>query len=117
MVGRVNSGGGLGKLVTAYAEKSVPPDSDFSGATYVTLTCDFDPLVIATAGPNYFDETGTSNAAYRLSKKDSWIAAFYQSGGSIAYISISGRTITAGPFKGHQNYDATAYLRAWGLPD
>lgn len=116
MVGRVNSGGGLGKLVTAYAEKSVPQDSGSSEVTYVTLTCDFDPLVIATAGPNYFDETGTSDAAYRLSKKDSWIDAYYQNG-LISYISISGRTITAGPFKGHQNYDTTAYLRAWGLPD
>ena len=116
MVGRVNSGGGLGKLVTAYAKKSVPQDSDSSGATYVTLTCDFDPLVIATAGPNYFDSTGTSDAAYRLSKKDSWIAAY--GGYSLqSYISISGRTITAGPFKGHQNYDTTAHLRAWGLPD
>lgn len=117
MVGRVNSGGGLGKLVTAYAEKSVPQDSGSSEVTYVTLTCDFDPLVIATAGPNYFDETGTSDAAYRLSKKDSWIDAYDQYGGSIPFISISGRTITAGPFKGHQNYDATACLRAWGLPD
>ena len=117
MVGRVNSGGGLGKLVTAYAEKSVPQDSDSSGATYVTLTCDFDPLVIATAGPNYFDSTGTSDAAYRLSKKDSWIAAYDRYSGVPSYISISGRTITAGPFKGHQNHDTTAYLRAWGLPD
>lgn len=117
MVGRVNSGGGLGKLVTAYAEKSVPSDSDFSGATYVTLTCDFDPLVIATAGPNYFDSTGTSDAAYRLSKKDSWIDAYNRYTGVPSYISISGRTITAGPFKGHQNNDTTAYLRAWGLPD
>lgn len=116
MVGRVNSGGGLGKLVTAYAEKSVPQDSGSSEVTYVTLTCDFDPLVIATAGPNYFDETGTSDAAYRLSKKDSWIAA-YDRHVLNSYISISGRTITAGPFKGHQNYDTTAYLRAWGLPD
>lgn len=117
MVGRVNSGGGLGKLVTAYAEKSVPSNSDSSGTTYVTLTCDFDPLVIATAGPNYYDDTGTSDAAYRLNKKDSWIAAYNQNGGQISFISISGRTITAGPFKGHQNYDTTAYLRAWGLPD
>lgn len=117
MVGRVNSGGGLGKLVTAYAEKSVPPKSDSSEAKYVTLTCDFDPLVIATAGPNYYDSTGTSDAAYRLSKKDSWIAAYNRNGGSILYISISGRTITAGPFKGHQNSNTTAYLRAWGLPD
>ena len=116
MVGRVNSGGGLGKLVTAYAEKSVPQDSDFSGATYVTLTCDFDPLVIATAGPNYFDDTGTSDAMYRLSKKDSWIAA-YDRYALNSYISVSGRTITAGPFNGHQNYATTAYLRAWGLPD
>ena len=116
MVGRVNSGGGLGKLVTAYAEKSVPSDSDSSGATYVTLTCDFDPLVIATAGPNYYDDTGTSDAVYRLSKKDSWIAA-YDRYALNSYISISGRTITAGPFKGHQDYATTAYLRAWGLPD
>ena len=116
MVGRVNSGGGLGKLVTAYAEKSVPSDSDSSAATYVTLTCDFDPLVIATAGPNYFDDTGISDAVYRLSKKDSWIAA-YDGYALNSYISISGRTITAGPFKGHQDYGTTAYLRAWGLPD
>ena len=117
MVGRVNSGGGLGKLVTAYAEKSVPSDSDFSGATYVTLTCDFDPLVIATAGPNYFDSTGTSDASYRLSKKDSWIAAYDRYTGVPSYISISGRTITAGPFTGYQNEHTTAYLSAWGLPD
>ena len=117
MVGRVNSGGGLGKLVTAYAEKSVRPGSDSSGSTYVTLTCDFDPLVIATAGPNYSDPTGISNAAYRLSKKDSWIAAYGRYSGLPSYISISGRTITAGPFKGHQDYGTTAYLRAWGLPD
>ena len=116
MVGRVNSGGGLGKLVTAYAEKSVPRDSGSSKSTYVTLTCDFDPLVIATAGPNYFDDTGISDAVYRLSKKDSWIAA-YDGYALNSYISISGRTITAGPFKGHQDYGTTAYLRAWGLPD
>lgn len=116
MVGRVNSGGGLGKLVTAYAEKSVPQHSDPPEVTYVTLTCDFDPLVIATAGPSYFDDTGASDAAYRLSKKDSWIAA-YDRNALYSYISISGRTITAGPFKGHQDYDTTAYLRAWGLPD
>lgn len=117
MVGRVNSGGGLGKLVTAYAEKSVPAHSDSSEVTYVTLTCDFDPLVIATAGPSYNASTGTSDAAYRLSKKDSWTAAYNRYGGSIKSISISGRTITAGPFNGHMNYDTTAYLRAWGLPD
>ena len=117
MVGRVNSGGGLGKLVTAYAEKSVPARSDSPEATYVTLTCDFDPLVIATAGPSYNASTGTSDAAYRLSKKDSWIAAYSQYGGLPSYISISGRTITAGPFKGYQNDYTTAYLRAWGLPD
>ena len=116
MVGRVNSGGGLGKLVTAYAEKSIRQHSDSSQDTYVTLTCDFDPLVIATAGPSYRDPTGTSDAAYRLSKKDSWIAA-YDGYALNSYISISGRTITAGPFKGHQDYDTTAYLRAWGLPD
>lgn len=117
MVGRVNSGGGLGKLVTAYAEKSVPARPDPPEDTYVTLTCDFDPLVIATAGPSYNASTGTSDAAYRLNKKDSWIAAYNQYGGSIKFISISGRTITAGPFNGHMNYDTTAYLRAWGLPD
>ena len=117
MVGRVNSGGGLGKLVTAYAEKSVPRDSGSSKSTYVTLTCDFDPLVIATAGPSNNDSTGHSDAAYRLNKKDSWIAAYNQYGGTIKFISISGRRITAGPFYGHMNYDTTAYLRAWGLPD
>lgn len=117
MVGRVNSGGGLGKLVTAYAEKAVPARSDSPEVTYVTLTCDFDPLVIATAGPSNNAATGTSDAAYRLNKKDSWIAAYNQYGGSIKFISISGRTITAGPFNGHMNYDTTAYLRAWGLPD
>ena len=117
MVGRVNSGGGLGKLVTAYAEKSVPSDSDFSADTYVTLTCDFDPLVIATAGPSYNASTGTSDAAYRLSKKDSWIAAYARYSGVPQYISISGRTITAGAVNGHQNRDTKAYLRAWGLPD
>ena len=116
MVGRVNSGGGLGKLVTAYAEQSVPARSDSPEATYVTLTCDFDPLVIATAGPDYSNPTGISDAAYRLSKKDSWIAA-YDGYALNSYISISGRTITAGPFNGHMNYDTTAYLRAWGLPD
>lgn len=117
MVGRVNSGGGLGKLVTAYAEKTVPRDSDPPKDTYVTLTCDFDPLVIATAGPNYSEPTGTSDAAYRLSKKDSWIDAYNRDAGVPSYISISGRTITAGPFKGHQSYSTTAYLCAWGLPD
>ena len=117
MVGRVNSGGGLGKLVTAYAEKSVPRDSGSPKSTYVTLTCDFDPLVIATAGPNYSDPTGISDAAYRLSKKDSWIAAYGRYSGLPSYISISGRTITAGPFTGYQNEHTTAYLSAWGLPD
>ena len=112
MVGRVNSGGGLGKLVTAYAEETVPisPDAEDPKKRYVTLTCDFDPLIIIWEGPTLTDFDGVGGMLYRLSRRDDWTDSSHT-------LAINNRTIKAGPFNGNLYAECAAWIRAWGLPD
>lgn len=107
MIGKVNSAGGIKRLVTAQAENSAA-----SGDVYVTLTCDFDPLVIFAYGTYY--SVGKSEAKWRLTKDGSWTSsntAHHTASG----ITLSGRTITAGPYR--DNGSAGGYLFAFGFPD
>lgn len=107
MIGKVNSAGGIKKLVMAQAENSAA-----SGDVYVTLTCDFDPLVIFAYGSLY--NVGKSEAKWRLTKDGNWTSSntAHQTASSIT---VSGRTITAGPYE--SNDSAEGYVFAFGFPD
>lgn len=107
MIGKVNSAGGIKRLVMAQAENSAA-----SGDVYVTLTCDFDPLVIFAYGSLY--STGKNEAKWRLTKDGNWTSsntAHHTESG----ITVSGRTITAGPYR--SNDSAVGYVFAFGFPD
>lgn len=93
MIGKVNSAGGPKKLVVAQGSNSAGLGKEF----YTTLTCDFDPLVVVAVGPDVFGPYGRYQTNYRLSKSDNWQSD--KSSHSAGILSISGRTITAGPFE------------------
>ena len=107
MIGKVNSAGGIKRLVMAQAENSAA-----SGDVYVTLTCDFDPLVIFAYGSLH--AVGKREAKWRLTKDGNWTSsntAHHTESG----ITVSGRTITAGPYR--SNNSAEGYVFAFGFPD
>lgn len=113
MVGRTNAAaGGGGKLVTAFTSKSIPSDGT---RTYITLTCDFDPLVVYTEGPNYFGSLYENESRFRLSKDGAWQYSGFVKTNQSPIISISGRTVTAS-FRTDES-SCTGYLHAWGFPD
>ena len=108
MIGKVNSAGGIKRLVMAQSGNSAA-----SGDVYVTLTCDFDPLVIFTYGSFY--STGKSEAKWRLTKDGNWTSS------STAHhmesiITVSGRTITAGPYRSNDSTGSDGYVFAFGFP-
>ena len=107
MIGKVNSAGGIKRLVMAQAENSAA-----SGDVYVTLTCDFDPLVIFAYGS--LNTVGKNEAKWRLTKDGNWTSsntAHHTASG----ITVSGRTITAGPYR--SNGSAEGYVFAFGFPN
>lgn len=107
MIGKVNSAGGIKRLVMAQAENSAA-----SGDVYVTLTCDFDPLVIFAYGS--LNVVGKNEAKWRLTKDGNWTSsntAHHTESG----ITVSGRTITAGPYR--SSGSAEGYVFAFGFPD
>ena len=112
MIGKVNSAGGIKKLVMAKGENSAGHGQEFN----VSLTCDFDPLVVVAVGPNTFSATGVYHTDYRLTKNSAW-----QSDKSPYFegiIKVSGRTITAGPFeKDEQLTRFNGKILAFGFPD
>lgn len=107
MIGKVNSAGGIKRLVMAQAENSAA-----SGDVYVTLTCDFDPLVIFAYGSLY--AAGKSEAKWRLTKDGNWTSS-NTAHHKESDITVSGRTITAGPYR--NNDSAGGYVFAFGFPD
>ena len=112
MIGRTNAiAAGGGELVTAFTSKSIPNDGT---STYITLTCDFDPLIVYAEGPNNFGDLYENESRYRLTKKDAWQYSGYVKSHQSPIISISGRTVTVS-FR--TNDGGTGYLRAWGFPD
>lgn len=107
MIGKVNSAGGIKRLVMAQAENSAA-----SGDVYVTLTCDFDPLVIFAYGS--LNAVGKNEAKWRLTKDGNWTSsntAHHTESG----ITVSGRTITAGPYR--SSGSAEGYVFAFGFPN
>lgn len=113
MIGRTNAGAGIKKLAMAKAEKSAPLGDEF----YVTLTCDFDPQVIYTGGPIFGNKTGRSELKWRLTKNDAW-ANNLGTNVSYDFITVSGRTITAGPFEEDTTGPIySGYVFAYGFPD
>ena len=111
MIGKVNSAGGIKKLVMAQGE-----DSSGLGKTfYVNLTCDFDPLVVVAAGPSHSGGPGNYQVKYKLTKNGAWQEAIPDNPG---LINISGRTLRAGPFSNPDTgYPGTGYIIAFGFPD
>lgn len=110
MIGRTNAiAAGGGELVTAFTSKSIPNDGT---RTYITLTCDFDPLVVYAEGPNMFGSLYENESRYRLTKEDAWQKSGYPNSSNI--ISINGRTVTVS-FRTDDG--GTGFLRAWGFPD
>ena len=111
MIGKVNSAGGIKKLVMAQGE-----DSSGLGKTfYVNLTCDFDPLVVVAAGPCRSEGTGNYQVKYKLTKNGAWQEALPVNSG---FIVISGRTLRAGPFSNPDTgFAGTGYIIAFGFPD
>ena len=107
MIGKVNSAGGIKRLVMAQAENSAA-----SGDVYVTLTCDFDPLVIFAYGS--FHAVGKSEAKWRLTKDGNWTSS-NTAHHTASNITVSGRTITAGPYR--NSGSAEGYVFAFGFPD
>ena len=111
MIGKVNSAGGIKKLVMAQGEES----SDVGGTFYVNLTCDFDPLVVVAAGPYESVGPGNYQVKYKLTKNGVWQAAIPLDPG---LINISGRTLRAGPFSNPDTgFAGTGYIIAFGFPD
>lgn len=111
MIGKVNSAGGIKKLVMAQGEDS----SGVGGTFYVNLTCDFDPLVVVAAGPYYSVGPGNYQVKYKLTKNGVWQEAILDNPG---LINISGRTLRAGPFQNpDQGFTGTGYIIAFGFPD
>ena len=107
-IGRTNaSAGGAKPLVTATARLTIAGHK--SGT--VSLTCDFDPLVVYAVGPNYIGSQYANSSIYRLNADDPWSA--YEGNMSI---SVSGRTISAS-FTSDIDFNATAIVRAWGFQD
>lgn len=108
MIGKVNSAGGIKKLVVAQSSKTGIRDN-----FYVNLTCDFDPLVVIAFGPQY--SSYIFQTKYRLTKNSAWQT--YDGSNHSNAINISGRTITAGPFI---NDDIgpikDGYILAFGFP-
>ena len=112
MIGRTNAiAAGGGELVTAFTSKSIPNDGT---RTYITLTCDFDPLVVYAEGPNMFGNLYENESRYRLTKEDAWQYSGFVKSNQSQIISISGRTVTVS-FRTDDG--GTGYLRAWGFPD
>ena len=111
MIGKVNSAGGIKKLVMAQGE-----DSSGLGKTfYVNLTCDFDPLVVVAAGPSHSGGPGNYQVKYKLTKNGVWQEAIPENSG---LINISGRTLRAGPFSNPDTgVTGTGYIIAFGFPD
>lgn len=107
MIGKVNSAGGIKRLVMAQAENSAA-----SGDVYVTLTCDFDPLVIFAYGSLY--SVGKSEAKWRLTKDGNWTSS-NTAHQTESGITVSGRTITAGPYRSDDSTEG--YVFAFGFPD
>lgn len=109
MIGKVNSAGGIKRLVMAQAENSAA-----SGDAYVTLTCDFDPLVIFAYGS--FHAVGKSEAKWRLTKDGNWTSS-NTAHHKASDITVSGRTITAGPYRSSDSTGGYGYVFAFGFPD
>lgn len=111
MIGKVNSAGGIKKLVVAQGE-----DSSGVGETfYVNLTCDFDPLVVVAAGPYHSVGPGNYQVKYKLTKNGVWQDAIPENS---SLINISGRTLRAGPFSNPEHgFTGTGYIIAFGFPD
>ena len=111
MIGKVNSAGGIKKLVMAQGEDS----SSVGGTFYVNLTCDFAPLVVVAAGPSHSGGPGNYQVKYKLTKNGVWQAAIPFDPG---LINISGRTLRAGPFSNPDTGSTgTGYIIAFGFPD
>lgn len=111
MIGKVNSAGGIKKLVMAQGEDS----SGVGGTFYVNLTCDFDPLVVVAAGPYRSAASDNYQVRYKLTKNGVWQNAIP---GNSGLINISGRTLRAGPFSNADTGVAVAgYIIAFGFPD
>ena len=111
MIGKVNSAGGIKKLVMAQGEDS----SGLGESFYVNLTCDFDPLVVVAAGPYRSVNTGNYQVKYKLTKNGAWQEAIPVNSG---LINISGRTLRAGPFSNADTgFTGTGYIIAFGFPD
>lgn len=111
MIGKVNSAGGIKKLVMAQGEESASLGESF----YVNLTCDFDPLVVIAAGPSRSEGPGNYQVKYKLTKNGVWQNAIPTNSG---LIDISGRTLRAGPFSNPDTgFTGTGYIIAFGFPD
>ena len=111
MIGKVNSAGGIKKLVMAQGEDSSGLGKEF----YVNLTCDFDPLVVIAVGPSRSKGTGNYQVKYKLTKNGVWQEVIPVNSG---LINISGRTVRAGPFSNPDTgFAGTGYIIAFGFPD
>ena len=111
MIGKVNSAGGIKKLVMAQGEES----SGVGGTFYVNLTCDFDPLVVVAAGPSASVGPGKYQVKYTLTQNGDWREAKPK---NTSLINISGRALRAGPFSNpEQGFTGTGYIIAFGFPD
>lgn len=109
MIGKVNSAGGIKKLVVAQSSKTGTRNN-----FYVNLTCDFDPLVVIAFGPSY--SSYNFQTKYRLTKNSAWQT--YAGSNHNGIINISGRTITAGPFINNDIGPIhDGYILAFGFPD
>ena len=113
MVGRTNAGAGIKKLEMAKAEKSAAAGKSF----YITVTCDFDPLVITVKGPDGSGESGNeiTQTNWRLTKNSDWEIS---KGVGANIISLTGRTIKAGPFEETSTGALfNGQVLAYGFPD
>ena len=116
-IGRTNAIAGKGKLATALETRRIDAGD---GEVTITLTCDFDPLVVCA----YFKDRGSGDtyedAVYRISADDATFKNLYTDSeytGIGVKLSINGRTITYGTFSSSGTAYANAYIRAFGLSE
>lgn len=109
MVGRTNAvSGGGGKLV-----KAVGKVTSSSTPFAVSVTCDFDPLIVVPMKSGLFN--GISDMKYRYSKDSDWLTSYKDIGNvnTASNISINGRTVTVSNYKD----STTGYVVVFGFPD
>lgn len=103
-IGRTNAGAAGARFMQAAISGSLTSDTGAGNSTSLTLTCEFDPLVI-------FAYDGGSKTAFR------WRADAEQAFGALTQavaVTVSGRSVTC-TFWNNSGYTRTVSINAFGI--